>query len=503
MCSAESVKRVRVRECATGRGRRAWCRAVPVAISLFACPAIAQAADLYVNPAVPGCSDAAAIVVAANAATPWCSLGPAARLARPGDVVHIAPATYAAQFRPVVSGTVDQPIVYQADGPVTIAAPAGAVSVMLLGVHDIVLRGPTVLAAAAQAIWVDTAARILLDGFTVTNSAGNGIQIKGGTSVTVTNSVLAGSSRAGFVEMSQAVGTTLSNSVVSGNGKDGQRYNGDGVSLSGTGGVVMNDTISDNGDGVGFEHGVYAGPAARSYTITGNAIGNNAGADIKAAGGPGLVSDNRLASSMFGLVLSDNPAPVTVQYNLVQGRFQHGILVTTGTTAARVRLYNNTVEQTGRSTASGDASAVFVASAAQLDVRNNLFAYTNSDLLGSAFFLNNAALVASFAADTNWYASPDPGQSRIVAWNGTRISLARWRALSGQDAASIGSAPPAFGADGQVTSTDLGAGLGVALGLDHDLVGTPVPATAPDIGAFQHPVAPAPPTHGGTRQSLG
>ena len=81
---------------------------------------------------------------------------------------------------------------------------------------------------------------------------------------------------------------------------------------------------------------------------------------------------------MFGLVISDNPVFVTAEYNLIQGRFQHGILVTTGTTPARARLWNNTVQQTGRSTASGNASAVFVVSAAQLEVRNNLFAYTNA-----------------------------------------------------------------------------------------------------------------------------
>jgi hypothetical protein len=493
MSSSETAKCMRVANAAARRARRLWLRAVPLAIAVLACPAIAQAADLYVDPAQPGCADTYASAVAASAATPWCSLSPAGRLARPGDIVHIAPATYAAQFRPVVSGTVDEPIVFQADGPVTIAAPVGVVTVMLLGVHDIVLRGTTVLASAAQAVWVDTASRVVLDGLTVTNSAGNGVQIKGGASVTVTNSSLLGSSRAGLVDMSQAVGTTLSNSTVSGNGKDGQRYNGDGVSLSGSGGVVIGDTITGNGDGVGFEHGVYAGPAARAYTIEDNAIGNNAGADIKAAGGPGLVADNRLASSLFGLVLSDNPAPVTVEYNLIQGRFQHGILVTTGTTAARARLFNNTVEQTGRSTASGDASAVFVASAAQLEVRNNLFAYTNADLLGAAFFLNNAALVGSFAVDANWYSSPDPAQLRLLAWNGSRVSLTRWRTLSGQDAASIGSAPPAFSADGQVTSPDLGAGMGTPLGLDHDLVGTPVPPAAPDIGAFQLPVAPAAP----------
>ena len=459
--------------------------AVLPVLLLLAIPGIAQASDVYVNPARDGCSDSATAVVASDASTPWCSLTPAARLARPGDVVHVAAATYGAQFRPVASGTPQAPITYQADGAVTISGPAGVVSVMLVGVHDVVLRGVTVLAAAPQAVWIDSAARVLLDGDTVTNGAGTGVQVKAGTSVTITNSRLINNSRAGFLEMAQATGTTLSASTVTGNGKDGQQYNGDGVGLNGSGGVVVDNTISGNGDGVGFEHGIYAGATANGYLIARNQIGNNAGADIKAAGGPGVVEDNRLTSSMFGLVLSDNPAYVTAQYNLVQGRFQHGILVTTGATAARARLWNNTVQQTGRSTSSGNASAVFVVSAAQLELRNNLFAYTNPDLLGSAFLLNDQTLVGSFVADTNWYASPDPNQLR-VAWNGARVTFAAWRSLSGQDAASINSAPPAFTADGRVASTNLGAARGTALGLTHDLVGTPLPPLAPpDMSAFQ------------------
>jgi hypothetical protein len=459
--------------------------AVLPALLLLAIPGVAQASDVYVNPARAGCSDSATAVVASDASTPWCSLTPAARLARPGDVVHVAAATYAAQFRPLVSGTPQAPITYQADGDVTIGGPAGVVSVMLVGVHDVVLRGVTVLAAAPQAVWIDSAARVVLDGDTVTNSAGTGVQVKAGTAVTVTHSRLVDNSRAGFVEMAQAFGTTLSASTVSGNGRDGQQYNGDGVGLNGTGGTVVDNTISGNGDGVGFEHGIYAGATANGYLIARNQIGNNAGADIKAAGGPGVVEDNRLTSSMFGLVLSDNPAFVTVEYNLVQGRFQHGILVTTGATGARAQLWNNTVQQTGRSTSSGNASAVFVVSAAQLEVRNNLFAYTNPDLLGSAFLLNDKTLVGSFVADTNWYASPDPNQLR-VAWNGARVTFANWRSLSGQDGASLTSAPPAFTADGRVASANLGAAKGTALGLTHDLVGTPLPALAPpDMSAFQ------------------
>jgi hypothetical protein len=182
-------------------------------------------------------------------------------------------------------------------------------------------------------------------------------------------------------------------------------------------------------------------------------------------------------------VISDNPAVVTFEYNLIQGAFQHGILVTTGNTPARARLWNNTVEQTGRSTASGNASAVFVVSAAQLELRNNLMAYTNPDLLGSALLVNDQTLVGSFDSNTNWFASPDP-QGLRVAWNGARVSFARWQALSGQDGRSIASAPPAFDADGRVTSANLGAGKGTPLGLDHDLAGTPLDQP-PDIGAFE------------------
>ena len=139
-----------------------------IALSLAA-PASAQAADLYVSPHVPGCSDTAGAAVARNPATPWCSLTPALGLAGPGDVVHLASATYAAQLRPLRSGMPAQPITYQAEGPVVIAPPTGTAGVMLTGVHDLVLRGLTVRAAAVQGIWIDGASRILIDRATVAN----------------------------------------------------------------------------------------------------------------------------------------------------------------------------------------------------------------------------------------------------------------------------------------------------------------------------------------------
>ena len=459
--------------------------ALPLAAILCALPASARAADLYVNPGAAACSDSGSATRASSSATPWCSPAPALKLARAGDVVHLASATYAAQLRPLVSGTPLQPIVFEAGGPVTITAPAGIVPVMLTGVHDVVLRGLTVHAAALQGVWIDNSARVLIDHASVTNTAGVGIQINRGIGVTVTRSRLTGNSRAGLLDMAAARGTTLSASTVVGNGIDGQRYNGDGVELDDTGATVTGNTINHNGDGIGFEHGIYVGASASHYTISGNVIAANAGADIKAEGGPGLVARNRLLSSLFGLVLSDNPALVTIEYNLIQGRFQHGVLLTTGKTAARARLWNNTVEQTGRSTSSGNASAIFVASATVLDLRNNLISYTNPDALGSALLINDQHLLGHFASSTNWFSSPDAGQRR-VAWDGARVTFASWRDLTGQDATSIDSQPPAFSASGRVLPPNLGAGKGTRLGLGHDLAGTPLPASAPpDIGAFQ------------------
>ena len=129
---------------------------------------------------------------------------------------------------------------------------------------------------------------------------------------------------------------------------------------------------------------------------------------------------------------------------------------------------------------------MFVASAAQLDLRNNLLSYTNPDALGTALMINDRSRLGSFVSLTNWYSSTD-GSRRRLAWNGSRVTFGQWRSLSGQDASSIDSEPPRFATSGRVASRNMGAGKGTGLGLSHDLAGTPLnPRTAPDIGAFQH-----------------
>jgi hypothetical protein len=469
---------------AAGLTRRAWfwVALFLAAACLFA--GSARADDLYVDPANPVCSDAGG---SGSSAAPWCSPLPATRLARPGDVVHLAPATYPGQVRPSTSGSPGRPIVYLGEGAVTIAPADGSVGVMLINVHDLVVRGIAVRANANQGVAIDNAQNVTLDRDRVTNRGGVGVWIKHGTAVTVSRCTLADSARAGLFDSEFAAGTTLSDSTITGNGIDGQQFGGDGVELNGADEIARGNTIWGNGDGVGFEHGIYVGATATRYTITSSYIAGNAGADIKAAGGPGVIAYNVLMSGFAGLVFSDNPAFVTAEYNLVQGRFQHGIFLTTGATPARARLLNNTVQQTGRWTTSGDASAVFVASAAQLVLRNNLLSYTNPDALGSALFVNSSSLLTSLDSQTNWFSSTDT-LGRNLAWNGSRVAIGDWRRLSRHDDASLDSAPPAFDLAGRVVSANLGARAGTMIGLWRDLAGTLLPAgVPPDIGAYQSP----------------
>jgi hypothetical protein len=474
-----------LRKAAQRAARRPALAAAVLLAGACAFATTARADDLFVDPGRAACSDHASLVLASHAETPWCSPSAAAKLARPGDTVHLAAGTYRVQLRPATSGSAAHPIVYAADGAVTLAAPSGSVGVLFANVHDIVLRGVTVRADATQGISADAVSGIVLDRDTVTNGGGIGVWIKHGSGVSVIRSTLVKNLRAGLFDSQYATGTTLSGSTVKGNGIDGQQYNGDGVELNGTRETVTTSVITGNGDGVGFEHGIYVGATASGYTISSNHISGNAGADIKATGGAGLIADNVLGSGLYGIVLSDNSAPVRVQYNLVHGMFQHGIFLTTGTRPAKARLWNNTVQQTGRSTSAGDASAVFVASASQLVLRNNLLAYTNPDALGSALFVNNASLLAGLDSQTNWFSSSD-ARGRNLAWNGSRVTIADWRTLSGQDSGGVDSPPPTFDAQGQISSANLGHGLGTRLGLVRDVQGTRVPAAAaPDIGAYQ------------------
>jgi hypothetical protein len=457
----------------------------------FAVPALASApahaADRWVDGGNASCSDARTADQVTSSTTPWCTLAPAAAQARAGDTVRILAGVYRGTLRPLSSGTPTAPIRFAAAAPAVVLDAAGAANaVKLIGVSDIALDGLAIRGGTAQGVWIDSAPRTVLTHLDVHDNPGAGIQVKATGGLVVANSTIAGNGSAGILELAGTAGAQYTADTITGNGIGGSAYNGDGIQLGGTGALVSDSTITGNGDPGPYEHGIYTASGSSGWTIEHSRLSDNGGANLKAMGGPGLVRLDRIVNGRYGIVLSDNPAPVTVEHDVIDGRAQHLVFLTAGATPARARLWANTIVQSGRSTSSGDASAVFVNAADSLELRDNLLCYTNPDALGVALWVNDATRLGSLASDTNWACATDTA-ARQLAWNGSRTTLAGWRASSGQDARSVASTPPAFDADERVTSANLGAGGGDPLGLAVDYGGTPLPASGPvDIGAYQH-----------------
>lgn len=462
--------------------------AVLLAAALAAAAADVPEPRLYVNRADSACDDSQAR--AESSSQPFCTVVRAAQVAQPGDEVLISPGRYTGVLRPARSGTDGAPIRFVAtEAGVILDAGGGANAVRLIRTDDIELRGMQITGGVNQGVWVEDSARVRLDHVTVRANTGAGVQLKAARAVVIDASAITDNKRAGVLELTGSSGTRVTASTITGNGRDGNAYNGDGLQLGGSGAVVTGSTISRNGDGQ-YEHGVYTAAGSTGWRLADNEIDANAGAGVKAAG-TGSLLRNKITGGRWGIVLSDNPQPVAVTQNLIYGRAQHQVFLTNGATPGSARLWQNTIVQQGRSTTGGDASTVFALAAGRLELRNNLIAYTGNDAAGVSLWINDASKVGTLVANTNWFAAND-GQSRHLAYNGTRVTLATWRSRTGEDARSIQSWSPAFDDTMRVTSTNWGLGRGDRLELGPDFA-MPAEGNGVDIGAYMTVLASWPP----------
>ncbi len=445
-------------------------------------PAGASTGSLWVDQEKPTCSDAL-VREQVSPETPWCTLQRAVGAAHAGDSIWVMPGRYRGTVRPTVSGSAFAPIRFVASsGGVTIDAAGATVALKVIGVDWLSFEGFSIVGASGQGVFVDDSTGVALSHSRVTGNSAQGIQVRA-SAFTVSNSTIASNGMAGISELVGSTDNVYRDNTISSNGKDGKPINGDGVQLNGVAATVRGNTITGNGDPGIYEHGIYAGRSSSDYLIESNTLARNAASDIKAAGSAGTVRYNRLEDSRLGLVLSDNAEPTAAYYNLIVGKFQHAVFFTTGTAGAQARLWDNTIVQTGRLTAVGDASAVFIASAKLADLRNNLICYTNRDNLGAALFVADASR-ATVVSNTNWLCGSEQ-RGRNVTLNGKRTTIGHWRSSTGQDTGSLSTRPATFDADFHVTSRNLGARLGQPLGLERDYAGVRVSARTPDIGAYQ------------------
>jgi hypothetical protein len=148
--------------------------------------------------------------------------------------------------------------------------------------------------------------------------------------------------------------------------------------------------------------------------------------------------------------------------------------------------YRGTFRPLVSGTATSEASAVFVAEAVSLEVRNTHVCYDGADDLGIALWINSGSRVGTLSANTNWYCSRD-ARARHVAYDGSRTTTSAWRAVTGADSASAFSAPPAYDSRSRPLSPLAGAGIGAPLAaVPADFDGLAWPAAGPrDAGAFR------------------
>jgi hypothetical protein len=448
-------------------------------------PSASSAADLWVDRDA-ACSDARTRTQASASATPWCTVVRATTQALPGDTVRVRAGVYRGQVRFERSGTTSAPIRLAAAEPGVVIDGGGAAEAILFKlVTDVEVSGVRVTGGATQGVWIEGGARVSLRGVELSGNPGAGVRLRGTTDFTLADSLVAGNGSAGVMEIAGSVRARYTGNTVRDNGKAAAAYNGDGLQLGGTGALVAGNVITGNGSGA-YEHGIYTGTQSSGWTIEGNTLAHNAGANVKAAGGPGVVRRNLLTGGQFGLVLSDNPAPVDVDVNVLQGYAQHLVLLTAGSAPSRARMRANTIVQNGRSTASGEASAVFVLAAASLELRDNLVCYQGADSLGVSVMVNDASRLGSLVSEANWFCARD-GQSRHLGWDGSRVPLTTWRTRTGEDARSLTSWAPSFDPQQRVTSTNWGRDRGDWLGLPSDFGGAQMPgAGSVDIGAWQN-----------------
>jgi hypothetical protein len=464
-------------------------RSLAVAAALLATAAglAPPATGATLRVAAPPCSDGATRTQAVGGVR-LCSIQRAATLALPGDVVRIAAGTYPGSVRPPTSGRPGARIVFVGEGAgATVDAQGAADGLLLVGVSDIRLTGIGVIGAARHGVWLDGTARIELDHALIRGGGGQGVALKASTAAHLHDLVIRDNATAGVAEHATSAGNRYRRLTVTGNGRDGAAASGgQGLQLEGDGFRVQDSTVTANGDpGSLYEHGIYAARTASGFLIERSMLSGNAGADIKAAGSAGTIRYNRLGSAGKGLVFADNASATAAYENLIVGVFQHAVFLTSDAAAARAVLWHNQIVQTGRCAGcTGSASAVFVASSAEADLRNNVICFSGDASAGVALELPDPARALRLRSNHNWLSSTDAAGRHVIR-GAERLTLAGWVTASGQDAMSVASAPPTFDSAFRVTSANLGAGRGEPLGIRRDYAGRWIPPEAPDIGAYQ------------------
>ena len=211
------------------------------------------ASTLYVDRANPACSDSGP----GSQSQPFCTIGAGAALVTAGQTVQVASGTYPEVVRVARSGAAGASIVFT-------SAPGAAVT----------------LTGASNGFALSSVSWVTVNGFTITGTVSNGINVSGGSHVTLSNNHV---SQAGHPVQGQiAAGIRLSgvsDSLVSRNVSDHNSDYGIAVVGGSTGVVVSHNQTFNNSRA--YER---ATAGIRIYQSVGNTVDGNVTHDNQDSG---------------------------------------------------------------------------------------------------------------------------------------------------------------------------------------------------------------------------
>ncbi len=222
-----------------------------------------------------------------------------------------------------------------------------------------------------------------------------------------------------------------------------------------------------------------------AFTLNGGSIVNNTISDIKntSTTGTGAFGMQQTSTSAAANVLIANNFiyDVAAVGSATLPNNGHGINFN-GVGAGGYRIYHNSINMnTNQSSGTTSAMLVRAAGAGGLDIRNNIFANTQTSGATRYSFYSEAAATVYAAINFNNYFS----SQNVGFLGGVRVTLSDWQTATGQDANSLAVDPLFVSATDlhlQAGSPMINAGTPLAE-VTTDIDGDPRSATTPDIGA--------------------
>lgn len=257
-----------------------------------------------------------------------------------------------------------------------------------------------------------------------------------------------------------------------------------GIAVQNAQGVVVNNNqiAGISTTTTSTASGILLGATINGGTISNNQISNVSNTNTGGWGSNGLYLNATNVNTNLNIF---NNVILNVFSNgfggWAQGDNGYGIMVNAG---GGYNIYYNTINLNTNQTTAGNSAAINIAVGSNLNIRNNIFA--NTQTTGTRYAIYSAVANSAFTAINynNYFVST--GSAGIGFLGSARVTLANWQTATAQDANSLNT-DPVFTSPTNLLPTSCrldNKGVTIA-GITTDIAAVVRNVTTPDIGAYE------------------